>query len=299
MAVEEERHELCEYELKRLERINKNEAYLASLGLAKPKEQMMRAMTQKTYRQKKRRLLKVSTPPPGNERRSKRIKRCSSGSNGSSPASANGKVVVEDDDDDDEVLIMLSYAEADDQNLRAVKQRQPNERADEMEAEDGNDIRIQSPYRRSRKLAIAWSEAAIELTEAEKEVLAKSDMDQNYLDKFREFLVYHDKISTQNERNVMRQVTKMANGEGVRYESAKYGWPEGCYFLKGTRVNPLSDLVELMNKAVEAENKWGIDRGNGWLLRHPLKKLLLFQQFCLNNPDFLTAECKLKEYYDL
>jgi hypothetical protein len=30
-----------------------------------------------------------------------------------------------------------------------------------------------------------------------------------------------------------------------------------------------------------------------------LKKLLLFQQFALNNPDFLTAKCKLKDYYTL
>ena len=121
-------------------------------------------------------------------------------------------------------------------------------------------------------------------------------MDQNYLDKFREFLVHHDKISVQNERNVMRQVTKLAHGEGIRYESPKYGWSEGCYFLKGTKVTPMSDLVELMQQAVEAENKWGRDRGNGWLLRHPLKKLLLFQQFCLQHPDFLMATCKLEEY---
>jgi hypothetical protein len=94
----------------------------------------------------------------------------------------------------------------------------------------------------------------------------------------------------------MRQVSKLARGEGVRYESPNYGWAEGCYFMRGTEVTPMSDIVQLMEKAQECEDRWGRDRGNGWLLSHPLKKLLLFQQFALNNPDFLTAKCKLKDY---
>jgi hypothetical protein len=94
----------------------------------------------------------------------------------------------------------------------------------------------------------------------------------------------------------MRQVSKLARGEGVRYESPKYGWAEGCYFMRGTMVTPMSDIVNLMQKAQECEDRWGRDRGNGWLLSHPLKKLLLFQQFALNNPDFLTSKCKLKDY---
>jgi hypothetical protein len=67
--------------------------------------------------------------------------------------------------------------------------------------------------------------------------------------------------------------------------------------MKGHRVTPMSDIVQLMEEAQECEDKWGRDRGNGWLLSHPLKKLLLFQQFCLNNPDFLTSKCKLSQYY--
>lgn len=160
-------------------------------------------------------------------------------------------------------------------------------------AESGDSHHINAQLSRELKFSYVPD---IVLSEAEKKVLSKNDMDQNYLDKFREFLVYHDKISEQNERNVMRQVKKLASGEGVRYESARYGWPEGCYFMKGTKVTPLSDLVDIMQKAIEAENKNGIDRGNGWLLRHPIKKLLLFQQFCLNNPTFLASTHKLATY---
>ena len=41
-----------------------------------------------------------------------------------------------------------------------------------------------------------------------------------------------------------KEVLKLANGEGVRYESAKYGWKEDQYFMKGQRVTPLSDFVD-------------------------------------------------------
>lgn len=79
-------------------------------------------------------------------------------------------------------------------------------------------------------------------------------------------------------------------------KSPKYGWPKNKVFQKGVKVNPMSDLIELLHQGQDYENKFGRDRGNGWLLRHPLKKLLLFQQFILNNPSFLASELKLKDY---
>ena len=58
----------------------------------------------------------------------------------------------------------------------------------------------------------------------------------------------------------------------------------------------MSDIVELMIEGQACEDKWGRDHGNGWLIKHPLKKLLLFQQFILNNPDFLTSKLRLTDY---
>ena len=91
-------------------------------------------------------------------------------------------------------------------------------------------------------------------------------MDDAYVLKFEEFLRYENKISDQNARSVMRQVRKLASGEGIRYESPKYGWPEGCYFMKGKKVTPMDDFVQLMEDAAECEYQWGRDHGNGWLL---------------------------------
>ena len=274
MKQNDDQNELSEYERLRQERIRKNEAYLASLGLLKPLKPVNKRPNATPTKKK-------PTMPPAVERRSKRLK-----TRQQPPSEKKGE----------EDLIMLSYRETDDRTLRAVKQSQPEEEVVEI-ANRNNDDDDDSdrPTRRSRPIAISIHDSMV-LTEDEKQVL--SHIDQNYLDKFREFLVHHDKISVQNERNVMRQVTKLAHGEGIRYESPKYGWPEGCYFLKGTKVTPLSDLVDLLQQAVDAENRWGQDRGNGWLLRHPLKKLLLFQQFCLQHPDFLMAKCKLKEYIE-
>eukprot|EP00526_Cylindrotheca_closterium_P020994 CAMPEP_0113627700 /NCGR_PEP_ID=MMETSP0017_2-20120614/14348_1 /TAXON_ID=2856 /ORGANISM="Cylindrotheca closterium" /LENGTH=211 /DNA_ID=CAMNT_0000537969 /DNA_START=1 /DNA_END=633 /DNA_ORIENTATION=+ /assembly_acc=CAM_ASM_000147 len=104
---------------------------------------------------------------------------------------------------------------------------------------------------RSRKLKLI----NIEISPEELKVLEKN-IDDNYLDKFREFLQFVDKISEQNEKSVMRQVSKLASGEGVRYDSNKYGWAKGCYFMKGTPVTPMSDIVELLRLAHECENKW-------------------------------------------
>ena len=96
-----------------------------------------------------------------------------------------------------------------------------------------------------------------------------------------EYLTQVDSISDQNRRNVLRQITKLASGEGIRYESRAHGWPEGCYFLGGVTVCPTDDILKLMDMGRECEEKWGRDRGNGWLLSHPLKKLYTFQQYHL------------------
>lgn len=104
-----------------------------------------------------------------------------------------------------------------------------------------------------------------------------------FISKIKEYLSEVDSLSDQNKRNVMRQVTKLVLGEGIRYDSKAYGWPEGCYFLKGTKVHPTDDILKLMDIGRECEDEWGRDHGNGWLLSHPLKKMYQFQQYHLQD----------------
>lgn len=76
MSAPEPEYHLSEYELQRLERIRKNEAYLESLGLLNHKTKMMQQTTQKTKRNKKR-ADKIIKAKPGEERRSSRLKKTS------------------------------------------------------------------------------------------------------------------------------------------------------------------------------------------------------------------------------
>ncbi|KAG7372043.1 hypothetical protein IV203_018186 [Nitzschia inconspicua] len=286
-AVDEVENQLSEYERKRLERIRKNEAYLESLGLLSHKAKMMQQTTQKTKRNQ-RRVAKLARAKPGEERRSDRLKSFNSPSAKDKPK-----------------LIMLSHAPADDRIEIAVEQEEyyygssPTSVILEkrLKRHTGSETALPTTasFCTTRRIAFEGMQDDFVLTDAEKEKLAT--IDSNYLEKFQEFLVYHNKISDQNVRNVMRQVTKLATGQGVRYESPKYGWKPHQVFQKGIKVTPLSDFVELMEFARKAEDEWGRDHGNGWLLSHPLKKMLLFQQFCLQNPDFLTSKRRLKEYY--
>ena len=41
-----------------------------------------------------------------------------------------------------------------------------------------------------------------------------------------DYLTHVDPISDANRRSIMRQIKKLAKGEGIRYESKEYGWPE-------------------------------------------------------------------------
>ena len=67
---------------------------------------------------------------------------------------------------------------------------------------------------RSRSLKIDAEDW--KLSEKDRKSLACAD--ENFLAKFQEFLEYENRISEQNKRNVMRQVRKLASGEGIRYE---------------------------------------------------------------------------------
>ncbi|KAL7495324.1 hypothetical protein ACHAWT_003738 [Skeletonema menzelii] len=118
------------------------------------------------------------------------------------------------------------------------------------------------------------------LSQKEKDLITKK-MEEDFLGKFEEYLTEVDELSHQNRRNVVRQITKLHMGEGITYESRSYGWPDGCYFMKGKVIGPTDDILHLMEIAQTCEDDWGQDHGNGWLLRHPLKKLYMFQQYHL------------------
>ena len=91
------------------------------------------------------------------------------------------------------------------------------------------------------------------------------------------YLIEQEQLSNQNHRSVLRQVEKLCSGAGVTY----HRWPGQIYFCKGERLALSWDMNALYDRAVEYENEYGRDLGNGWLLRHPIKKIHNFQHFLL------------------
>ncbi|CAH0376842.1 unnamed protein product [Pelagomonas calceolata] len=82
-------------------------------------------------------------------------------------------------------------------------------------------------------------------------------------------------VSEQNRRSVIRQVRKLVSGEGVTYSY----WPEGRVFRKDEPVTMQSDISAIIEDARDYEDQYGEDRGHGWLLNHPLRKLLFYQHY--------------------
>ena len=291
-VVEEEDTTLSPYELARLERIKRNNEYLDSLGLLNKRSWAATAKdtVKKTNKNRNRAKAYQNRVKAGEERRSKRLS--SSGGGSSSSGRAN---------DDD--LVMLQYTGDDrleiaiSQSDRSVVGTTVTAFVPTSSSSSSTSSSRPTPAFRQVSRVISLEDQDFRLTDDEKKVLSQTTMDERVLIKFEQFLVYHNKVSDQNRRNVMRQVRKLASGEGINYDSPTYGWKPDQFFMKGKRINLLSDFVDLMRQGQECENMYGRDHGNGWLLSHPLKKLLLFQQFCLQNPDFLATDSPLVEYY--
>lgn len=116
------------------------------------------------------------------------------------------------------------------------------------------------------------------LTESQRNVLRSYDDDDDWISQFESYLLREEKISDANYRSVVRQVVKLVTGAGVAYAR----WNEGVIFAPQRRIHLSDDMDCLYDEAVEFEDMHGRDLGNGWLLRHPIRKLGNFQSFLVN-----------------
>ncbi|GAX13674.1 hypothetical protein FisN_14Lh310 [Fistulifera solaris] len=80
-----------------------------------------------------------------------------------------------------------------------------------------------------------------------------------WMDDLEDYLHTQEQLSTQNLKSVMRQVEKLVSGEGITYSQ----WDEGVYFAKNSRVQLSDDFDALYEQAVQFEDEYGRDRGNG------------------------------------
>ncbi|CAB9499290.1 expressed unknown protein [Seminavis robusta] len=81
------------------------------------------------------------------------------------------------------------------------------------------------------------------------------------------------KFSPASVRNVMKQVKKLASGEGIGY----HHWPDDVVFYKGVCVDiHTADFEQMLADAKQYADTYGKDKGNGWLMRIPINKMKLF-----------------------
>ena len=82
--------------------------------------------------------------------------------------------------------------------------------------------------------------------------------------------------SKANAQQVIRQARKLLSGSGIPYKH----WPEGVAFAKDEDITlDDTDFDHLHKRAKAFEQEYGRDKGNGWLLQHPIHKLKLYQEY--------------------
>jgi hypothetical protein len=102
-------------------------------------------------------------------------------------------------------------------------------------------------------------------------------------------------MSDSNARSVINRVKDLTSGRGIGYKN----WPEKIRFCGPTdsitRKGPVTlsyNLHSLLQDAKEFEIEYGRDKGNGWLVQHPVKKLILYK-------DYITESRKNNHVYIL
>jgi hypothetical protein len=97
-----------------------------------------------------------------------------------------------------------------------------------------------------------------ELSTSERESL-KSIPHQTWIPEMENYLETVEQISYQNQRSVMNQINKLCNGDGITYRQ----WPDHVCFYDNQIINLAVDCVNLYNDAIDYENTYGRDKGNG------------------------------------
>ena len=114
---------------------------------------------------------------------------------------------------------------------------------------------------------------------------------QEWLASFERFLKRRGD-SDANRRQVLNQTTKLVSGFGIQHPRSQ---KEGCVFRKGVPLRLDDDVESILNDAWAWEAIHGEDLGHGWLVRHPLKKIILFQRHTVDLAKSGKKEVDIKD----
>jgi hypothetical protein len=92
--------------------------------------------------------------------------------------------------------------------------------------------------------------------------------------------------SDTNVERVMRIVNKLVAGNGVNHAENRKAW-----FRKNVKIRLSDNFQAMYNEASEWVEENGGDRGHGWLIEHPIKKLWVYQCARVENTGaFFTGD---------
>ena len=95
-------------------------------------------------------------------------------------------------------------------------------------------------------------------------------------------------MSPANTRDTLRVIEKLTTGRGVTHSKKP-----GETFLGGRAVVFTDDLEALRHDAA-AWLPRELDASNGWVLRHPIQKMILYKQWVLDPAGFVAPNVSRK-----
>jgi len=111
----------------------------------------------------------------------------------------------------------------------------------------------------------------------------KSD---EWLDDMQRYFAEHQGNSVNNVQRVMLVVRRLANGVGVQHPATREG------FKKNEKIHLGCNFRAMLDEASEWVYSNGGDRGNGWLIEHPVKKCLIYQMARVEHGTAFFSENK-------
>ena len=88
------------------------------------------------------------------------------------------------------------------------------------------------------------------------------------------FVRHVEECSAGNCSKVFKSLRKLVEGKGIRCPN----WQEGVLFRKDHALTSMiADLVSILKDYLTMEDQHGQDKGNGWVLKMPLRKMVRFQ----------------------
>jgi hypothetical protein len=81
-------------------------------------------------------------------------------------------------------------------------------------------------------------------------------------------------ISDTNAKNVLNRVRDLVDKRGISY----IRWKRKIFY-RGKAISLKTDFNRMLQDAKDWENNYGKDKGHGWVLTHPIKKLQLYKEY--------------------